>query len=199
VGKAPTDCAPVACRYVHCPCQVSMTTCFSPVHGSHCSSGDVRALRALCCDGLANELVNQVESRPSNQKVTWNRVRWLRRPDTLFRGIRILADRATPIPEIPNSGIRQIVFRMTSRQTMGKAKVVSRGKSAELIQEPTKVQDCCEYIVIQQIVWNGKPSGWRVWGHVNPTTVDTIKSDPFFQPGLTMMERWEAMKAKLGR
>src|SRR4051794_6344030 len=71
--------------------------------------GDVRALRALCCDGLATKLVNQVERRPPNQKVSWSRVSWLRQPDTLFRGIRILSDRATAIPEIPNSGIRQIV------------------------------------------------------------------------------------------
>lgn len=82
---------------------------------------------------------------------------------------------------------------------MGKATIVGRGKSAERIEEPKKVQDCREYIVIQQIIWNGKPSGWRVWGHANPTTMDVIKADPFFQPGLSMMERWEAMKSTMGK
>lgn len=125
--------------------------------------------------------------------MTWKLVQWLRQPSTFFSGIRVLSDRATKIPELPNSGIRQIVLRMTSRQSMSKSNpTLSRG--TEVAVAPVKEQDCHEYVVIQQIIWNGKDSGWRVWGHAKPTDVNTVYSDPYFAPGLTALERMEAIK-----
>lgn len=69
-----------------------------------------------------------------------------------------------------------------------------KGEAATLINGPPKVQDCDEYIVIQQIIWNGKDSGWRVWGHTKPTDIDRVYSDPYFAPGLSTLERIEAIK-----
>lgn len=95
------------------------------------------------------------------------------------------------IPEFPKSGIRQIVVRMTSRQSMQKSTTTKAGK---VVEAPAKVQDCEEYIVIQQLIWNNKPTEWQIWGHTNPTTLEKLNTDPFLAPGLSLMERLEAMK-----
>lgn len=143
----------------------------------------------------------QIESRPKNQQVTWNLVKWLRGPSTYFTGIRVVSDRATQIPEMTNSGIRQIVLRMTSRQSMSKTTPQPRGKgpAAEVVEAPPKEQNCEEYFVIQEIRWNGNSTGWRAWGYVKPTDIDTVYSDPYFAPGLTALERIEAMKKMTGQ
>lgn len=73
--------------------------------------------------------------------------------------------------------------------------VRSKGEAPKIVEAPPKVQDCDEYLVIQQIIWNGKDSGWRVWGHTKPTDIDKIYSDPYFRPGLTTLERIEAIKS----
>lgn len=139
--------------------------------------------------------MTQVENRPANEKVAWELVSWLRQPSTFFTGLRVVSDRATKIPEIRNSGIRQIVVRVTSRQSMTKiTQIRPKGEAAQSVQAPTKFQDCDEYLVIQQIIWNGKDSGWRVWGHTKPTDIDRVYSDPYFAPGLTALERIEAIK-----
>ncbi|KAJ5999123.1 hypothetical protein N7451_006933 [Penicillium sp. IBT 35674x] len=165
------------------------------------AGGDVSGLRRLCGDGLAKNLIAQIESRPKNQQVTWNLVKWLRGPSTYFTGIRVVSDRATQIPEMTNSGIRQIVLRVTSRQSMSKTTPQPRGKgpAAEVIEAPAKEQNCEEYFVIQEIRWNGNSTGWRAWGYVKPTDIDTVYSDPYFAPGLTALERIEAMKKMTGQ
>ena len=153
-------------------------------------------MRSLCCDGLAKTLVNQIESRSAGEQVTWKLIGWIRRPSTYFTGVRVVSDRATKIPEVPNSGIRQIVVRVTSRQSMSK-KILPRGgklPSSRELQSIPKEQDCDELLVVQQIIWNEKDSGWRVWGYAKPTTLDIIQSDPYFAPGLSAMERLDAMK-----
>ena len=172
------------------------TTGVSPCEAHHFLRGDAPALRRICCDGLANKLANQIEKRPIGEKVTWNLVSWLSQPSTFFTGIRIVSDRATQIPEVKNSGIRQIVVRMTSRQSKSKSTPFrARGKASITVPEtPAKEQDCHEYIVIQEIIWNGKNSGWRVWGHTVPSDIDRIYNDPYFQPGLSALERLEAIR-----
>ncbi|KAJ5639770.1 uncharacterized protein N7484_007632 [Penicillium longicatenatum] len=158
--------------------------------------GDTSGLRRLCCDGLSKNLIMQIDSRPKNQQVTWNLVKWLRGPSTYFTGIRIVSDRATQIPDMNNSGIRQIVVRLTSRQSMSKTAPQPRGKGsvAEIVEAPAKEQNCEEYFVIQELHWHGKSNGWRAWGYVKPTDIDTVYSDPYFAPGLTPLERIDGLK-----
>lgn len=165
-------------------------------------SGDSSGLRRLCADGLSKNLINQIESRPKNQKVSWKLVQWLRGPSTYFTGIRVMSDRATQLPELSNSGIRQIVLRLTSQQNMNKTipSRSSREKSGtpEAVEPPAKKQSCEEYVVIQEIRWNGNSTGWRVWGYTKPTNLDTLNSDPYFAPGMSPIERIEAMKRSMG-
>ncbi|KAJ5116398.1 hypothetical protein N7456_000746 [Penicillium angulare] len=162
--------------------------------------GDSSGLRRLCGDGLSKTLLKQIESRPYNQKVSWKLVKWIRGPSTCFTGIRVMSDRATSLPEIANSGIRQIVLRVTSRQSMSKSTPPSRERTpgGTEVEAPTKEQNCEEYVVIQEIRWNGISSGWRVWGYTKPTDLETLNSDPYFAPGLSPMERIDAMRKTMG-
>ncbi|EAW21928.1 uncharacterized protein NFIA_070990 [Aspergillus fischeri NRRL 181] len=160
------------------------------------ADGDVNTLRKICCSGLANNLSSRVASRPKDEKVTWALDKYNRTPGTLFTGLRVLADRATQIPDLPDSGVRQVVVRITSRQSTSKVTIpTKRGAESAVAAEPApaKQQDCTEYIVIQKLRWTGEEQEWRIWGHATPTTVEDLDS-PFFAPGLTLSERMDAMK-----
>lgn len=126
-------------------------------------------------------------------------MKYLRKPSTNFIGVRVLSDRATSIPDLPKSGIRQMVVRITSRQSTTRTQKQSRGENAEVVPVSSKEQDCMEYIVIQHLRWNDQDKGWRVWGTTNPTTLHAAKNDPYFMPGLSAMERMEMIKDNMGQ
>lgn len=160
-------------------------------------SGDIPKLKQITCDGLSTKLTAQIEARRPTEIVTWNLIKWLRQPSTHFTGVRVLSDRATQLPEVPKSGIRQIVLRVSSRQSMTKVNTApfqAKGAAAKDVAAPAKEQDVTEYVVIQQLIWNGKDAGWRVWGNTKPTTMEQIWNDPSFAPGMTALERLDAMK-----
>ncbi|KAF9888419.1 hypothetical protein FE257_008697 [Aspergillus nanangensis] len=166
------------------------------------ADGDVTILKKICCAGLANSLGSRISSRPKGEKITWNLDKYNRTPTTFMTGIRVVSDRATQIPELPDSGVRQVVVRITSRQSTGKVKVVSKAgarNSTTAVEPvgPVKQQDCTEYIVIQKLRWTGEEEDWRVWGHASPTTVEDLSS-PFFVSGLSLSERMDAMKDMMG-
>ncbi|KAL4786465.1 hypothetical protein BJX76DRAFT_346293 [Aspergillus varians] len=161
------------------------------------ADGDSTILRKICCTGLANNLTGRIAARPKGQRVTWSLDKYIRSPSTFFTGIRVVSDRATQIPELQDSGVRQVVLRITSRQSTGKVQqqISEDGTPAE--NAVVKQQDCTEYIVMQKLRWMGEEEGWRVWGHATPTTVDDLSS-PFFARGLSLAERLEAMKESMG-
>ncbi|KAL4894180.1 hypothetical protein BDV59DRAFT_15185 [Aspergillus ambiguus] len=170
------------------------------------AAGDVPTIRKLCCTGFANDLTSRITSRAKDEAVTWSLTKYNRTPATLFTGVRVLADRATQIPEIPDSGVRQVVVRITSRQETSKMRVVSApaptpaGPGPRKTQPqtralepvgPAKQQDCTEYLVFQKLRWFGQEEDWRVWGHTTPTTVEDLYSNPMFAPGLSLAERMQ--------
>ncbi|KAL1995482.1 hypothetical protein VTN49DRAFT_1669 [Thermomyces lanuginosus] len=161
------------------------------------ASGDVEGLKKICCPGLATSLVSRINKRAPNEIVTWSLDKYLRRPSTIFLGCHVVSDRATQIPEVPDSGIRQVVVRITSRQTTTTTQQVKggrRGSKEETFNPPqVKTQDCTEYIVVQKMMWMGEEREWRIWGHAKPTTVEDLEN-PFFAPGLTLSERLEMFK-----
>lgn len=193
---------------VHCLRRVSVIkhfpTCSRATvnHRLH-NRGDVATLRKICCTGLANSLTSRITIRPKDERVTWTLNKYNRTPATFLTGVRVLADRATQIPEIPKSGVRQVVLRITSRQSTSKVKLPTnkRGVVDETAIEaqdaaPAKQRDCTEYIVLQKLMWFGEEQEWRIWGHATPTTVEDLES-PFFAPGLSLSDRMEAMKAMM--
>ncbi|RAL06408.1 uncharacterized protein BO80DRAFT_11752 [Aspergillus ibericus CBS 121593] len=157
------------------------------------AAGDSTTLRKVCCTGLANQLNSRIAARPKGEQVSWSLEKYIKSPATFFTGVRVVSDRATQIPELPDSGVRQVVLRITSRQSKGK---VSSGQSTDVANN-AKQQDCTEYIVIQKLRWTGEEGEWRVWGHATPTTVEDLDS-PFFARGMTMADRMEAMKESMG-
>ncbi|KAL2853894.1 hypothetical protein BJY01DRAFT_49942 [Aspergillus pseudoustus] len=162
------------------------------------ADGDVKTLRKVCCTGLANDLARRISARPQGEKVTWSLEKYNRSPSTLFTGIRVMADRLTEIPELPNSSVRQVTVRITSRQSTGKVQKPKPG-AKELMEQPAaKSRDCIEYIVIQKFQWMGEEDEWRIWGQTTATTVDDLSS-PFFAMGLSLADRYEAMKESMGR
>ncbi|KAJ5692171.1 hypothetical protein N7462_001594 [Penicillium macrosclerotiorum] len=154
------------------------------------ANGDTREIQRICSEKLATKLTAQIKRRPANEEVTWNLVKWNGSP-------RVLSDRALRLPEVPNSGIRQVVVRLSSKQSMAKSTRARNGSTA--VTAPAKEQDCIEYVVIQKIFWRGQDADWRIWGHVKPTDMDVVNSDASFAPGLSAMERMEMMKESLGR
>ncbi|KAL4866666.1 hypothetical protein BDV12DRAFT_172637 [Aspergillus spectabilis] len=161
------------------------------------ANGDANTLRKICCTGLANNLIGRIAARPKGERVTWSLDKYIRSPSTFFTGIRVVSDRATQIPELPDSGVRQVVLRVTTRQSTGKVQRKIAGVDAPAERPPVKQQDCAEYIVIQKLRWTGEEEPWRIWGHTTPTTVDDLSS-PFFAQGLSMADRLEAMRNSMG-
>jgi protein MBA1 len=167
------------------------------------NSGDEETIRKICCTGLANTLITRIAKRPSNEKVEWNLAKYTRAPSTLFRGVHVVSDRATQIPEYPKSGIRQVVVLITSLQTTETSNMVLRRTprgnlelSRDDAEKKAKQQYCTEYVVIQKQMWNGKEEPWRLWGQTKATTLADLDS-PWFAQGLTMSERLEAAKAMM--
>ena len=103
-----------------------------------------------------------------------------------------MSDRMSSLPPLPDTTIRQIVVRLTTKQTLRKHK-----KEAHYAGPPPKIMDCTEHIVLQQMRVAGKEKEWRIWGHTTPTTVDDLR-DPQFAPGLSLQDRLMAMKDMFG-
>ncbi|KAL4939060.1 hypothetical protein BDV06DRAFT_199585 [Aspergillus oleicola] len=161
------------------------------------ADGNAGALRKICCTGFANNLNHRIQARPKGQKVTWNLDKYIRSPSTFFTGARVVSDRASALPEMPDSGVRQVVLRITSRQSSGKLQAQRRGSQDGTPAPTNKQQNITEYIVIQKLRWMGEDEPWRIWGHTKAATMDDLSS-PHFALGLSAMERLEAIKAEMG-
>ncbi|KAL3466786.1 hypothetical protein BJX64DRAFT_216713 [Aspergillus heterothallicus] len=162
------------------------------------ADGDAKTLRRICCTGLANDLTRRISTRHQGEKITWALEKYNHSPSTWFTGVRVMADRLTEIPELPNSSVRQVTVRITSRQSTGKIQKQKPG-AKELVEQPAaKSQDCTEYIVIQKFKWMGEEDQWRIWGQTTATTIDDLSS-PFFAIGISLADRYEAMKDSMGR
>ncbi|TQB69186.1 hypothetical protein MPDQ_002194 [Monascus purpureus] len=158
--------------------------------------GDIFSLRKICCTGLANSLSSQIERRARNERVTWDLQKYIRGPATFFTGIRVVSDRATQIPELEDSGVRQVILRITSRQSTSKYTVPSKREaenSTPTLKSAPVIKDCTEYIVIQKLRWAGEEGEWRIWGHATPSTVEDLES-PMFSTKLSLYERLMALK-----
>ena len=160
-------------------------------------------IRSKCSPGLANDLARRIRRRSPTEVVNWRLEKYNRDPSTFFMGARVLSDRATTIPDLPDSYIRQIVLRIKSQQSTFK---MSKDETEELSKKGVveiplsvtspKIQDCTEYLVIQKVRIGGRDRDWEIWGFVKPTTWEDLDS-PFFASGLTLKERVQAMQDKI--
>lgn len=157
--------------------------------------GNTHEIKKITCDNFARNLVQQIERRAQNESMSWKLLKYRRTPSTNFLGVRVLSDRATAIPDFPKSGIRQLVVRITSRQST----TTTNGKTDAAASSTTKEKDCLEYLVIQNMRWNDQDKGWRIWGFINPTTLEATRTDPHFMPKLTAMERLRMIQDTIAR
>lgn len=153
-------------------------------------SGNEQVLREKCCQGLANDLIKRIRKRNDQEMVFWSIDKYNNNLSNFWTGARVLSDRATTIPNTPDSGIRQVVMRISSRQ-MTQTKSTLTGPDG--LRSPAKYQDCTEYIVIQKVRISGIQKNWEVWGFTKPTTVEDLES-PYFSTSLTFKERVQAMQ-----
>lgn len=153
-------------------------------------------LRAKCSPGLATDLIKRIRKRPPKENISWKLERYIRDPSTFWTGARVLSDRATLMPEIPDSAIRQIVLRIKSEQTSFKS---TKGETENVVKSVyglPKVQICTEYVVIQKVKLAGREKDWEIWGFAKPTTMEDLDS-PFFATGMSLKDRVMAMQDKV--
>lgn len=150
--------------------------------------GNEQYIRSHCAPGLARNLILRIRKRPSEELVSWTLEQYNRTPSTFFTGVRVLSDRATAIPDFPDSGIRQIIVRISSQQ---RTQTFGLGNDGHLTSP--RIQDCTEYMVIQKVRIQGMQKDWEIWGFTKPTTMEDLDS-PFFATGISLKERIEAMQ-----
>lgn len=150
-------------------------------------------IRAKCSPGLGNDLIKRIRKRNPKETISWTLERYIRDPSTFFTGVRVLSDRATLIPEVPDSAIRQIVLRIKSQQSSLKISKEGTDNLEQAVFSVPKVQDCTEYVVIQKVRIAGKEKDWEIWGFAKPTTLEDLDS-PFFAAGLSLKERVLALQ-----
>ncbi|EEA19604.1 hypothetical protein TMatcc_009740 [Talaromyces marneffei ATCC 18224] len=155
--------------------------------------GNERVLRARCSPGLGSDLIKRIRKRNPKESFAWSIERYIRDPSTFFTGIRVLSDRATVIPDLPDSSIRQIVLRIKSQQSFIKVAKEDKDAVAKGLFTDPKIQDCTEYVVIQKVKIAGHEKEWEIWGFTKPTTFEELNS-PFFEMGLSLKDRIQAMQ-----
>ena len=136
--------------------------------------GDKQWLQQNACKGLCDEstnLINERERRNPNSLLNWSRENPRGRTSKVlpwplqillppaFRTYRIDTDTIAALPMAPDALLRQLVVRITS---------VQRFDLCDGLGEQTK--DMEEYVVVHQLIWEGKPDKWRIWGTLQPVT-----------------------------
>lgn len=150
-------------------------------------------LRAKCSPGLANDLIKRIRKRSPKENLSWKLERYIRDPSTFYMGVRVLSDRATLMPEIPDSAIRQIVLRIKSEQSSFKSTKETEENVMESVYGTPRIQICTEYVVIQKVKLAGRDKDWEIWGFTKPTTMEDLDS-PFFATGMSLREKVMAMQ-----
>lgn len=79
-----------------------------------------------------------------------------------------MSNRAATLP-FDDSGVRQAVVRICSRQRLSRYKA-----DGSLVAGTGEERDVMEYVVIQRMLWEGKENDWMVWGTTEETTLEAI-------------------------
>lgn len=169
-------------------------------------SGDVNALRKICCSGLIQTFQARISRRPkSSPELIWTLHNYIKFPKTLtFSKAKVISDRAAAIPGQDGTGVRQVIVRIQSRQSLIKPAAISpRSPTAKVEQSEEikqqmeeKQQDCTEYVVIQRMMWAGRDGEWKIWGMADETTVHELDTNPYFAPGMSIGDKISSMASK---
>lgn len=138
--------------------------------------GDVNELEKIACDGLLSKARTRIELRKKRgyPPETWQIRKYMgiRYPKWLEKwpisvllpraSTRVVSDKLSPLP-LPDSYLRQCIVRINTVQ------------SYQLANEAFKLAKHTEYVVIQKLTFKGEDGPWRIWGTVDPSTVQEIK------------------------
>ena len=112
----------------------------------------METLEKICADGLLETFRRRIEQRSPKEQLRWTIHRYLSSP-------RVVSHKAASFPEVSNSGLRQAVVRIRSRQSLERY-----NESGDLIPGTDQTQDKKEYIVVQRKRWDGRDEDWMIWG-----------------------------------
>ncbi|KAF3482322.1 uncharacterized protein GIQ15_05081 [Arthroderma uncinatum] len=170
---------------------------------NHFASGSLGALQETCCNGLYQTFAARISRRPPTSPVlVWKLHKYLRFPHSMtISGARVVSDRAAALPGADGMGIRQVIVRIQSRQSLITPSALVSQLGEQQIQElenqqQEKQKDCTEYIVLQRMMWGGKDGDWKVWGLTEETTIEDLDTNPMFAPGISLKDRLEMMTSK---
>lgn len=107
-----------------------------------------------------------------------------------LRAYKVVFDMSAPLPNARDAILRQVVVRIHSTQEFD----LNDGKGLQ-------TKDLTEYVVIQQLTWDGKSEPWRIWGTIKPSTPQQIEVITKDNTGRTrgLMEQFRAsMPANFG-
>lgn len=141
------------------------------------AEGDIEKLHEMTATSLLNKLITDISLRPRNSlPPRWSLLSYtgLPVPASLpfpipalipFSSIRVVSDRSVALPIGQNSGMRQVVVRISSKQRL---------------EKDGKVKDWegTEHIVIQKTKHFGKEDDkWKVWGTIPESNWDEIADE----------------------
>lgn len=73
-----------------------------------------------------------------------------------------------------DSGIRQVVLRMHSRQSLAKIKTGASGRPDITLSGTGEEKDVKEYLVLQRRLLKDQEGPWKIWGTTDETDVTDI-------------------------
>ncbi|EEH34840.1 hypothetical protein PAAG_05887 [Paracoccidioides lutzii Pb01] len=155
------------------------------------AAADTATLQNICCSGLYTNFSNRIARRPEHaKKLIWTLDKYIKFPFSMtLTGARVITDRAANIGH--GVGIRQIVVRIQSRQTLSRTPPPVTKEAQSKTPVRAKQQDSTEYIVLQRMVIGGKEKNWKVWGLASATTMEDMETNPAFAQGLSLKDRLE--------
>ncbi|KAI1612696.1 hypothetical protein EDD37DRAFT_317603 [Exophiala viscosa] len=139
------------------------------------AAGDTGTIEKIACTGLLNSAKSRIQRRKRlRAKEEWNLRKYIgiNYPRFLQKwplsallpgaSVRVIQDRLAPLP-FPNSSFRQCTVRIDSVQV---------AKTASMSQR--QFFNITEYVVIQKLTLHGKEQDWKLWGTVEPSTMEDI-------------------------
>lgn len=94
---------------------------------------------------------------------------------TVVRSYRLESDMVAQMPISSDCLVRQSIVRINSVQTYTLPKNTTPHAPKGSKKPETKELE--EYVVIQQVIFGGKEQRWRIWGTLNPTTMQKFIED----------------------
>lgn len=73
----------------------------------------------------------------------------------------MVSHKASTIPNVADSGLRQAVVKISSRQSLERLDA-----NGDPVADTGRAQDKVEYVVVQRKLWEGTEEQWMVWGTV---------------------------------